>query len=59
MYKNDRVTWRYSEHSKLKYFDELNTGKYTKSQLGKLYSINSTIINEWIRKNEQKKLLSL
>ena len=40
MYKNDRVTRRYSEPFKLKILDELSTGKYTKSQLGKLHGIN-------------------
>jgi hypothetical protein len=39
MYKNDRVTRRYSEPFKLKILTELSIGKYTKSQLGKLYSI--------------------
>ena len=46
MYKNDRVTRRYSEPFKLKILAELSTGKYTKSQLGKLYSIAPTTINE-------------
>ena len=56
MYKNDRVTRRYSEPFKLKILDELSTGKYTKSQLGKLYNIAPTTINEWIRKYERKDL---
>ena len=51
MYKNDRITRRYSELFKLKILAELNTGKYTKSQLGKLYNIAPTTINEWIRKD--------
>lgn len=58
MYKNDRVTRRYSEPFKLKILDELSTGKYTKSQLGKLYGINPTTINEWIRKYERKDLMN-
>lgn len=58
MYKNDRVTRRYSESFKLKILDELSTGKYTKSQLGKLYSIAPTTINEWIRKYERKDLMN-
>ena len=37
MYKNDRVTRRYSEPFKLKILAELTTGKYNKYQLGKLY----------------------
>jgi transposase-like protein len=58
MYKNDRVTRRYSEPFKLKILDELSTGKYTKSQLGKLYAIAPTTINEWIRKYERKDLMN-
>jgi len=49
MYKNDRVTRRYSEPFKLKILAELSTGKYTKSQLG---------INEWIRKYERNDLMN-
>jgi transposase-like protein len=52
MYKNDRVTRRYSEPFKLKILSELSTGKYTKSQLGKLYSIAPKIINETVRINK-------
>jgi len=58
MYKNDRVTRRYSEPFKLKILSELSTGKYTKSQLGKLYSIAPTTINEWIKKYERKDLMN-
>jgi len=58
MYKNDRVTRRYSEPFKLKILSELSTGKYTKSQLGKLYGIAPTTINEWIRKYERKDLMN-
>ena len=58
MYKNDKVTRRYSEPFKLKILAELSTGKYTKSQLGKLYSIAPTTINEWIRKYERKDLMN-
>ena len=58
MYKNDRVTRRYSEPFKLKILDELSTGKFNKSQLGKLYGINPTTINEWIRKYERKDLMN-
>jgi len=58
MYKNDRVTRRYSEPFKLKILAELSTGKYTKSQLGKLYGIAPTTINEWIKKYERKDLMN-
>jgi transposase-like protein len=58
MYKNDKVTRRYSEPFKLKILAELSTGKNTKSELGKLYSIAPTTINEWIRKYERKDLMN-
>ena len=58
MYKNDKVIRRYSEPFKLKILAELSTGKYTKSELGKLYSIAPTTVNEWIRKYERKDLMN-
>jgi transposase-like protein len=58
MYKNDKVIKRYSEPFKLKILAELSTGKYTKSELVKLYSIATTTINEWIRKYERKDLMN-
>lgn len=58
MYKNDRVIRRYSESFKLKILDELTTGKLNKNQLGKLYGINPTTINEWIRKYNRKDLMN-
>ena len=58
MYKNDRVTRRYSESFKLKNLLEFNTGKYTKNQLEKRYSIASTTINELIINYEVKLLIN-
>jgi transposase-like protein len=58
MCKNDRVTRRYSEPLKLKRIAELSTDKYTKSQLGNLYSTATTTINEWIRKYNRKDLMN-
>jgi transposase-like protein len=58
MYKNDRVTRRYSEPFKLKILSELSTGKYTKYELGKLYGIAPSTINEWIRRYERKDLMN-
>jgi len=43
---------------KLQILDELSTGKYTKSQLEKLYAIAPTTINEWVRKYERKDLMN-
>jgi len=58
MYKNDKVIRRYSEPFKLKILAELSTGKYTKSELRKLYSIAPATTNEWIRKYECKDLMN-
>ena len=58
MYKNDKVIRRYSEPFKLKILDELTSGKLNKNQLGKLYGINTTTINEWIRKYNRKDLMN-
>ena len=58
MYKNDRVTRRYSESFKLKNLVEFNTEKYTKNQLEKRYSIASTTINELIINYEVKLLIN-
>ena len=58
MYKNDKVIRRYSEPFKLKILDELSTGKHTKSELCKLYSIAPTTVNEWIKKYNRKDLMN-
>ena len=59
MYKNDRITRRYSEPFKLKILVELSTGKYNKYQLGKCYGIAPDTINKWIRKYDHKYLMIL
>jgi transposase-like protein len=58
MYKNDGVTRRYSESFKLKILSELSTGKYSKRQLGLIYGIQSSTINEWIKKYDRKDLMN-
>jgi transposase-like protein len=58
MYKNDMVTRRYSEGFKLKVLAELSTGNYTKRQLGAIYGINRTTINEWIKKYDRQDLMN-
>ena len=52
------VTRRYSEGFKLKILAELSTGKYSKKQLGAIYGINRTTINEWIKKYDRKDLMN-
>ena len=52
------VTRRYSEGFKLKILAELATGNYSKKQLGTIYGINRTTINEWIKKYDRKDLMN-
>ncbi|MBU8892183.1 MAG: transposase [Bacteroidales bacterium] len=58
MYKNDKVTRRYSESFKLKILSELSTGKYTKRELGRIYGIHNSSINEWVLKYDRKDLMN-
>jgi transposase-like protein len=58
MYKNDRVTRRYSEGFKLKILSELSTGKYSKRELSRIYGLRSSTINEWIKKYDRKDLMN-
>jgi transposase-like protein len=58
MYKNDQVIRRYSEGFKLKILTELSTGKYSKKQLGSIYGIDRSTINEWIKKYDRKDLMN-
>ena len=58
MYKNDGIVRRYSEDFKIKILAELSTGNYSKKQLGEIYGINRTTINEWIKKYNRKDLMN-
>lgn len=58
MYKNDQVTRRYSEGFKLKILSELSTGKYSKRELSRIYGINSSTVNDWIKKYDRKDLMN-
>lgn len=58
MYKNDGVYRRYSESFKLKILSELSTGKYNKRQLGRIYGIQNSTINEWIKKYNRTDLMN-
>ena len=59
MYKNDQVIRRYSEGFKLKILAELSTGKYSKKQLGSIYGIDRSTINDWIKKYDRKDLMNI
>ena len=58
MYKNDGVTRRYSESFKLKILSELSSGKYSKRELGRIYGIAPSSVNEWIKKYDRKDLMN-
>lgn len=58
MYKNDYVTRRYSESFKLKILSELSSGKYSKNQLSRIYGIQASTMNEWVRKYERNDLMN-
>lgn len=58
MYKNNKIIRRYSESFKLKLLSELSRGNYTKSKLAKIYGINPSTINEWIKKYDRKDLMN-
>lgn len=58
MYKNDGYVRRYSESFKLKVLAELSKGNHSKRQIALLYGIQSSTINEWIRKYDRKDLMN-
>ena len=58
MYKKEKIIRRYSESFKLKILSELSTGKYTKRELGRIYSLQNSTINEWIKKYDRKDLMN-
>jgi transposase-like protein len=58
MYNNNKILRRYSEGFKLKILTELSQVNYTKSKLGKIYGINPTTINQWIKKYDRKDLMN-
>ncbi len=57
-YKNEHVTRRYSEGFKLKILSELSTDKYIKRELSRIYGIQSSTVNEWIKKYDRKDLMN-
>lgn len=58
MYKNEHVTRRYSEGFKLKILSELSGGKYSKRELSRIYGLQSSTVNEWIKKYDRKDLMN-
>jgi len=58
MYNNNGINRRYSEGYKLKVLAELSTGKYNKTEIGRIYGINQTTLNKWIEKYDRKDLMN-
>jgi len=58
MYKNDGYVRCYSESFKLKVLAELAKGNHCKRQIALTYGVQSSTINEWIRKYDRKDLMN-
>jgi transposase-like protein len=58
MYKNDQVIRRYSEGFKLKILTELSAGRYSKRELSRIYGLQSSTVNEWIKKYDRQDLMN-
>lgn len=58
MLKCRRTVKSYSESFKLKVLSEIEQGKYTKSEVQKVYGIGSGTIYQWIRKYDRSNLLN-
>ena len=50
MLKDNRTVKNYSESFKLKALSEIESGKYTKSEVCKVYGIRSPSLYRWIKK---------
>ena len=50
MLKNNQIVKRYSESFKLKVLSELESGKYTKNEITRVYGISPNTIHVWIKK---------
>lgn len=66
MLKDDRTLKRYSESFKLKVLKEIETGKYSKSEVLSLYDLSPGSLYSWIKKysrfdllNRQVKILTM
>ena len=42
----------------MKVLAELSTGKYNKSEIGRIYGMNRTTLNKWIEKYDRKDLMN-
>jgi hypothetical protein len=58
MYKNEKVTRRYSESYKLKILSKLSAENYNKRDFGGIYGLQNSTINECIEKYDRKDLMN-
>lgn len=58
MLKDNRTVKRYSEIFKLKVLHELETGKFTKTELQKVYGFGAGTLYGWIKKYSRFELLN-
>ena len=52
------VVKRYSESFKLKILSELSTGKYSKREIGRIYGVHNSTMNDWMRQYDRKDLMN-
>ena len=58
MLKNDKTVRRYSESFKLKVLHELDSGKYCKNEILRIYGIGAASLYGWIKKYSRFDLLN-
>ena len=52
------VVKRYSESFKLKILSELSTGKYSKREIGRIYGVHNSTMNDWMRQYDRQDLMN-
>jgi transposase-like protein len=58
MLKNNQTVRRYSESFKLKILSELESGRYTKNEIIRIYGIGTGSLFNWIKKYGKLELLN-
>ena len=54
MLKDNRTIKKYSESFKLKVLSEIESGKYTRTEICKVYDIGTPGLYRWIKKFDKK-----
>ena len=53
----EMISYRYSEAFKQKVINEIDSGKYRKSEVSRLYRVSQNSLNKWIRKYGKNHLI--